>query len=75
MKRAILTIFALLLIPYLSWSAGIPAGALGRQGSYDMFDEFSDTLSAGNVNGTLSTSGHLRTVVDTENKLTITGGN
>lgn len=38
-------------------------------------DTFSTDLAAGNVNGTLSDSGHLRTIVDTENKLSIASGN
>jgi hypothetical protein len=42
---------------------------------YLLRDEFNIPLAAGSVNGTLSTSGHLRTVTDTENKLSITGGN
>jgi hypothetical protein len=38
----------------------------GKRGiRYDFRDEFSDTLAAGSVNNTLSTSGHVRTVVDT----------
>lgn len=37
-------------------------------------DEFNGTLAAGSVNGTLSDSGHLRTVVDTESKLSLAGG-
>lgn len=33
--------------------------------SYDFRDDFSDTLAAGSVHNTLSTSGHVRTVIDT----------
>jgi len=41
---------------------------------YLLYDDFSDTLAAGSVNGTAAKIGGLRTVVDTESKLSIAGG-
>jgi len=55
-------------------SGGSGGGFGGGGVSYDFRDEFSDTLAAGSVNGTLSTSGHVRTVVDAGNGLSIAGG-
>lgn len=41
---------------------------------YDLYDNFSDTLAAGSVNGTKATDKrNLRTVIDTGNKLSIDG--
>lgn len=53
--------------PWTGTSVGGPGGPFGSGTgvAYDFRDEFSDTLAAGSVNGTLSTSGHVRTVVDT----------
>jgi hypothetical protein len=43
--------------------------------AYTLFDSFSVDAAAGSVNGTFSDKSHsLRTVVDTENKLSISGG-
>jgi hypothetical protein len=43
--------------------------------AYLLRDEFTDTLTAGNVNGTAATPGPgTRTVVDTDNKLSISSG-
>jgi hypothetical protein len=62
--------------PWTGTSVGGPGGPYGSGTgvAYDFRDEFSTDLAAGSVHGTLSTSGHTRTVVDTENKLSITGG-
>jgi len=51
---------------------------VGREAKvqYLLDDEFTTPLAAGSVNGTYATDGvNLRMVVDTENKLSITGGN
>jgi hypothetical protein len=48
---------------------------LNRQGSaYWLYDDFSTALAAGSVNGTLSDGGQTRTVNDSGNVLSITGG-
>jgi len=46
-----------------------------RQGIvYQLVDLFPEDFSAGSVDGTLSNSGHTRDVTDTENKISISGG-
>lgn len=81
MKRFIsfCVIISFLAIPFLAFAGPEidrfsfnPRG--GSKMSWDLLDTFSTALPAGSVNGTLSDSGHARTVVDTESKLSITGG-
>jgi len=84
MKRfAVLLVILLLASPVWGvnlklmsdFPSGGSGGGFGGGGvSYDFRDEFSTDLAAGSVHGTLSTSGHTRTVVDTENKLSIANG-
>lgn len=47
---------------------------LGGGVSYLLYDSFSTALAAGAVNGTFADTGQTRTVVDTNSKLSITGG-
>jgi hypothetical protein len=48
---------------------------LPGRSAYSLFDSFSVDVAAGSVNGTFSDKSHSeRTVVDTENKLSISGG-
>ena len=62
---------------------GEPSGPLGMGGRkrraavtiYDLRDEFTTNLAAGSVNGTnAEPTGGTRTVVDTQNKLSLAGG-
>ena len=47
--------------------------SIGRD-KYLLRDEFDGVVPAGSVNGTYSNSGHTRTVVDTDSKLSVSGG-
>jgi len=48
--------------------------SLAQADTAPLRDEFTYPLPAGSVNGTVGESGAVRTVVDTENKLSVTGG-
>jgi hypothetical protein len=49
-------------------------GILGGRTSYILNDSFLGTVAGGGVNGTLATTGQIRTVTDTGNKMSIGGG-
>lgn len=56
--------------PFTSGGGDIPIAAL-----YDLYDKFTTARAAGSVNGTLAEPvGGVRTVNDTENKLSLSGG-
>lgn len=72
MKAAILILF----IPLILLAQIPPLERSRAKNSYLLDDEFSDVKAAGAVNGTFAVPGPgLRTVTDTESKLTISGGN
>lgn len=66
MKKIILFLILLVCIPFSAQSAYRSGFTFDSPGvDYDFVDNFDGPLAAGSVHGTLSTSGHTRTVVDT----------
>lgn len=53
---------------------GQGGGASNPNAGYTLYDRFSTALAAGSVNGTLADTGQVRTVIDTNNVLSIAGG-
>lgn len=65
MRSKVFLILALLLLPLTASGFNWKLFDDFTGQPYDLRDDFSTDLAAGSVNGTLSTSGHVRTVVDT----------
>lgn len=55
-------------------SLGQGGGGSNPNAGYILYDRFSTALAAGSVNGTLADTGQARTVIDTNNVLSIAGG-